>query len=392
MPVRITDGQRRARLGLRHSLATRSVGRSADEVAGDVLVLHATDPSSVFVSLAARSTDLTPDDVTRALYDERSLVRMLGMRRTMFVVPDDLVPVVQRSSSDPVAARLRRALVRDLGTVVDDPGRWLADVERSVHAVLRETGGAAATALSTAEPRLRTKLTYAEGKAYGGAVTITTRVLNLIAADGLIARGRTRGSWTGAQYEWAPIEAWFPGGIPAVDPPAARTALVAAWLARFGPATVADVGWWTGWNGRDTKAALAAAGAVEVDLDGVAGVVLPDDLEPVPSPDPWVALLPALDPTPMGWAERGWYFPEKYQALLFDRTGNIGPTIWCRGRVVGGWAQRSSGEVVTRLLEDIGGWAAAAVDAEAARLEEWIGPARVTPRFRVPLERELANG
>jgi hypothetical protein len=74
---------------------------------------------------------------------------------------------------------------------------------------------------------------------------------------------------------------------------------------------------------------------------------------------------------------------------LFDRTGNIGPTVWWEGRIVGGWAQRATGEVACRLLEDIGSDAAAAVSAEAARLEEWLGPARVTPRFRTPLERSL---
>jgi hypothetical protein len=113
-------------------------------------------------------------------------------------------------------------------------------------------------------------------------------------------------------------------------------------------------------------------------------------LEDEPDPPPWVALLPALDPTAMGWRERGWYVGE-HSAALFDRSGNIGPTVWCEGRVVGGWAQRPGGQIAVRLLEDIGAEAAAAVAAEAQRLGEWIGPGvRVTPRFRTPLERELA--
>ena len=392
MVQRITDDQRRARLGIRHGLVTPSVGRSADEVAGDVLALHATDPATVYLSVAARSATLTPDGVGRALYDERSLVRMLGMRRTMFVVPTALVPVVQRAASDAVAARLRAALVKELAAATDGPAGWLADVERSVHAILQASGGAPATALSAAEPRLRTKLDYAPGKSYGGPGPITSRVLNLMAADGLIVRGRTKGSWTGAQYQWAPIEDWFPGGIQKIDPAAARASLVRSWLARFGPATVADVVWWTGWNQRDTKAALAGAGAVEVALDAGPGVALASDLEPEPPADPWVALLPALDPTAMGWIDRDWYFRPEFKPLLFDRTGNIGPTVWNDGRIVGGWAQRPSGEVVTRLLTDIGAESVAAVDAEAARLQDWIGPARVIPKFRVPLDRELAAG
>ena len=76
-------------------------------------------------------------------------------------------------------------------------------------------------------------------------------------------------------------------------------------------------------------------------------------------------------------------------ASLFDRNGNAGPTVWWGGRVVGGWAQRTSGEIVHRLLEDVGAEADAAVAAEAASLGDWLGDVRITPRFRTPLEREL---
>jgi len=129
--------------------------------------------------------------------------------------------------------------------------------------------------------------------------------------------------------------------------------------------------------------------AVEVDLGGVTGYVLPGDEDPVEPAEPWVALLPGLDPTPMGWKERDWYLGD-HKPLLFDSTGNVGSTVWCDGRIVGGWGQPASGEVRFRLLEDIGAEATAAVDAEAARWTAWLEGTRVTPRFRCPLERELS--
>lgn len=90
----------------------------------------------------------------------------------------------------------------------------------------------------------------------------------------------------------------------------------------------------------------------------------------------------------MGWTQRSRYLGE-HAPTLFDRTGNVGPTVWSDGRIVGGWAQRATGEVVFRLLEDVGRDTVGAVEAAAARLAGWIGPVRVTPRFRTPLEREL---
>ena len=91
----------------------------------------------------------------------------------------------------------------------------------------------------------------------------------------------------------------------------------------------------------------------------------------------------------MGWADRGWFLGGHGQAL-FDTNGNAGPTVWLDGRVVGGWAQRRSGEIAVKLLEDVGREGAARVEAEAGAVGEWLGEVRFTPRFRTPTERELS--
>jgi hypothetical protein len=389
-PLPISARQRRARVGHRHHLAVGSRGTAAD-LAGDLVALHATDPASVYLSIAARAPSLNPDDIVASLYEERTLIRMLGMRRTMFVVPTTMAPVVQHSSSDAVAARVRRALVKELAGVVPEPDAWLDDLADSVVATLQELGGASALTLSRLDPRLRTKIGVADDKPYNGPVSINSRVLNLISAQGRIVRGRPSGSWSGSQYEWAPVQTWIPDGLPRLDPAEAQITLVERYLARFGPATLSDIVWWSGWNQRDTRRALAGIATTAVDLDGEPAFVLEADTDPVDEPEPWIALLPALDPTPMGWFGRDWYITADQRRQLFDRTGNIGPTVWCNGRVVGGWAQRADGEIGWRLLEDIGRDLTAAVGVEAARLNAWIGQVRVIPRFRTPLDRELCR-
>jgi DNA glycosylase AlkZ-like len=385
---RIGASERRARLGVRHRLAATAMAATAADAARGVVVLHATDPASVFLSVAARTAPLDVEAIEKALYDERSLVRMLGMRRTMFVAPVDLAPVIQSSCTNAIAVNQRRRYTKLLQEGGAGDGAFLTDVESSTVRALAARGEATAAQLSTDEPRLRTQLVMAEGKAYESRTNITTWVLFLLAADGRIVRGRPTGSWTSSQWRWSPVEAWLPGGMVELPAQQARVELVRRWLAAFGPGTVADLRWWTGWTAAHVKQALAAIGPVEVDLDGATGLILPDDLAPVAEPEPWVALLPALDSTPMGWSERSWYLGE-HAPLLFDRSGNIGPSVWSDGRIVGGWAQRADGEVVYRLLEDIGSETAAAVEAAAGRLANWIGTVRVTPRFRTPLEREL---
>ncbi len=404
MTPKVTTAQRRARLMARHLLSGPAA--SAASVAGAaeaVVALHATDPVTVYLSARARTPSATTETVDAALYGERRVVRMLGMRRTVFVVPAALLPVVQRACTDDVAQRLRRQLVRDLekgGVGGPDAAAWLRDTEAAVLRALAARGSATGAQLSADEPRLRTQLVYVPDKSYGGAANITSRVLGLIAAEGHMVRGHRRGGWSSGQFEWFPAAAWLGGGGDAegaggvagdagMDAASARVELARRWLLAFGPAPVADLQWWAGWTGGQTKAALGALPVRDVDLDGQPGVLLAGDEDFDDDPGPVAALLPALDPTPMGWQSRDWYLGP-HGPLLFDRTGNIGPTVWWEGRIVGGWAQRPTGEVAYRLLDDPGSDAATAIAAEAARLESWLGPARVTPRFRTPLERELS--
>lgn len=379
--------QRRARLGTRHGLAAGVAGPAG--AAAAMVALHATDPATVFISALVRSPATDVAGIEAALYAERSLVRMLSMRRTVWVAPRDLAPVLQAACTLDVAAQQRRRLLEHLGVGTDiaDPHSWLTAVESATVAAINERGEATASELVTDVPDLRTRITVPGQPASQNA---TSRVINVLSADGHMVRGRPLGSWTSTQYRWAPATALWPGGMPELDADTARAELARRWLARFGPAPATDLQWWAGWTVARTKAALAAVGAVPVDLDGTPGFVLPDDLDDVAEPAPWVALLPALDPTPMGWQRRDWYLGE-HKAALFDRSGNVGPTVWADGRIVGGWAHRADGAIAVRLLDDVGADASAAIEAAAQRLAERISSARVIPRFRTPLERELAG-
>jgi hypothetical protein len=227
------------------------------------------------------------------------------------------------------------------------------------------------------------------GKPYEAKQNITSRVLLLLAAEGRIVRGRPGGGWMSRLYRWHLRSDWLPDEIPAMTADEACVELVRRWLTTFGPAPVSDLKWWTGWGLGQTRKALAQLDVSEVDLDGTPGVVLADDLDPEPAVRPWAALLPALDPTPMGWQDRGWFLGE-HKAALFDTFGNIGPSVWWDGRIVGGWAQNKAGEVVYRLLEDVGADAVKRIETEVDRLAAVLGDRRVTPTFRTPLEKELS--
>ena len=386
--VEQATGERRARLVRRQLAAGSPV-----EAARAVVALHATDPATVYLSVLARGPGLTLEDVAREMYDERRLVRMMAMRRTLFVVPAELVPVVHAAASLDVAATQRRRLLTQLATLPTDPALpddlagWLAGVESGVTEAIERLAVASGAELAKAEPRLRTALLPTTTKAYDVRRTVTSQVLVLMGAEGRLVRGRPMGAWTSRQHTWEPASAWWPEGIEPVEPAQARARLVEEYLRRFGPATEADVVWWTGWAQGTTRKALAAVPTVE----RAGGLVLADDDEPTDRPEPTATLLPALDPTPMGWKQRDWFLPEDFREL-YDPYGNIGPTVWWGGEVVGGWAVRPDGSLVTELVADRGEEARRAVAAAADALAARLAGAAVVPSFRTPLERRLSQG
>ncbi|MEU1665825.1 winged helix DNA-binding domain-containing protein [Streptomyces sparsogenes] len=389
---RVTPAQRRARLGRRHLLAPSARAATVEEVADAVVGLHATDPATVYLAACARLREPGAGEVERALYEDVSLVKLLSMRRTIFAVTTELAPVVGSSTARAIAARERATLLKHLRERAEE--HWdearLAEVEKAVLAAVAARGEATTAEVAEDVPALRERIVMAPGKPYAARQTVGSRLLRLLASDGHLRRCRPRGSWTSSLYPWAPAPA-----LPDLPVREAKAELARRWLAAYGPATEADLKWWTGWTATDTRRALADVGAEGVALEEGTGYVVPGDVPgdggPAGEDEPWAALLPALDPTAMGWQSRGWYLDPDHVKPLFDRSGNIGPTVWWNGRVVGGWAQRADGEVVWRALTDVSREATAAVAAEAARLSGWLGEVRVTPRFRTPLERELAS-
>lgn len=386
----IAETERRARLVRRHLLGANGRASTVAAVADALVALHSTDPVTVFLSVRARADGLDAAAIERELYDARTVVRMLGMRRTLFVVGRDARPVVQAACTDEIAVREAARLVNWLEEApgIGSAAVFVGDAEAAALAALETRGEAATAELVRDVPLLAVRVQVGSGR-WTAVQSVGSRVLPLLAAQGLVLRTRPRGSWISSQYRWATAAAWLGEEQEQLATADARDELVRRWLTANGPGTEEDVRWWTGLGARPVRAALAAVGVVDVGLGGRTGYVLPGDEDRVEPPGPAAALLPSLDPTVMAWKDRDWFLGT-HAGALFDRNGNAGPTVWWDGRVVGGWAQRRDGEVAVRLLEDVGEDGRAAIEREAERLAEWLGGVRFVPRFRTPLERELS--
>ncbi|MEV4704337.1 winged helix DNA-binding domain-containing protein [Actinoplanes sp. NPDC049316] len=385
----VTDRERRARLAVRHALAPAFRAGSPEAATRAVAVLHATEPATVYLSCWARTGAITPADVDRALYSDRSLVKQLAMRRTLFVFPRDLLPAVWPSASARVAATERARMTRDTvkAGLAADGFDWLDQARAGVLAALADAPeGRPAQEIRLAVPMIDVKVA-----ATAGEVWSAHRVLTHLGATADIVRGTNTAGWHASRPRWTLMRHWLGYVPPHLGPADGYRELVRRWLASFGPGTEDDLTWWLGSTKTVVRAALAALDAVPVSLDHAAtGWLLPGDIEEPPDPGPWAALLPVLDPTVMGWRGRDFYLGP-YRDQIFDTRGNAGTTAWVDGRVVGCWVQDAAGVVRIRLLEDVPAAGRRLLEAEAERLTVWLGGFRVSSVYSSPAMKTAAT-
>jgi hypothetical protein len=391
MQATITVEERRGRLARRHRLVAPERTDDVADIADSLVALHSSDPVTVYLSAAARMADPSIEAVETALYVDRSVVRHHAMRRTLWVATPDVVRIMHAAATRKLVGPERRRTARLLAeNGVPEPEAWLDDAREQVLAALHEHGPMTARTLGERVPALRHQIVMAPGKTYSATISAHTRVLLNLGFEGEIVRTRPTGTWINGAYTYAAMDTWLDGGLGDLSEVEAARELALRWLRAFGPGTTTDLQWWTGWTGATTKRALADCGAVPVALEDGTGWVAPGDEDEAPPVEPWVALLPGLDPTTMGWKDRGWYLPAGC-ADTFDRMGNAGPTIWADGQVVGAWAQAADGEIRTRFLHEVGDGVRAAVAERAREVAKLLGGTRFTVRFPSPASTALGR-
>ncbi|WP_112240792.1 winged helix DNA-binding domain-containing protein [Kribbella monticola] len=379
----VTDDERRARLAVRHALAPPFRVKTPEAATEAMTALHATEAASVYLSCGARVDGFELADLDRALYEDRSLVKQLAMRRTLFVFPRDLLPHVWSSASARVATAERARIAKGVVKVglTTNGEQWLKEARTQLLALLAATPDGCTTAdVRAAVPMIDVKVELSAGQTF-----TASGVLTLLSLSGEIVRGVNTGRWFTSRHRWTLMDRWL--GATPPPPPSATDGyreLVRRWLHSFGPGTEDDLVWWLGATKSAVRTALQALDAVEVSLDGGAtGWLLADDLDEVRDPGPWVALLPVLDPTVMGWKGRDFYLgPHREQ--IFEIRGNAGTTAWVDGRVVGCWVQDGDGVVRVALLEKVSARARRALDAEAVRLTQWLAGQRIGTPYSTP--------
>ncbi len=239
--------------GWRGGTRWRPGHRAADPEAATraMTVLHSTEPATRLpLASGPGSTASRVADVDRALYDDRTLVKQLAMRRTLFVFPRDLLPGGVGERVGPGG--------RALGDPAGQGGRGgraspttARPGSTEARAAVLDDAAAARRADRAGDPRAgarswRPGSTCRPGKTYGANVSIAPRVLTQLGVEGALVRGENAGHWRISRPRWTLMSDWL-GDVPApAKADEGYAELVGRWLRSFGPGTEDDLVWWLG--------------------------------------------------------------------------------------------------------------------------------------------------
>jgi hypothetical protein len=353
----------------RQQLAERAPRNRALAVVARIAGLHAQLAASAELTLWARVTGLQRDDVTRALWEERSLVKTWAMRGTLHLLP---------------AAELGLWVAAQGGLKPRyEVGSWLR-----YHGLEREQAEAMLAAIPAAldgqqltrerlalEVARITGIDGLDGKLRGGFGDLLKPAafrgeLCFAPSDGRNVRFARPDQWLG---DWEPV---------GVDE-AARE-VTRRYLAAYGPANREALARWFGMPspalaGRWLKALGDEAATVEV--EGEELVMLASDVDEAAAVEPSgaVRLLPAFDHYVVAAPrDREAVLPAAQRSRVYRPQGWLSPVLLVDGRMAGVWSHELKGDRLLVRIEPFGRLpraVRAGAEAEAAVLAGFLGGA-----------------
>ena len=354
------------------------------QIARDIYGLHATGPTTPYVSLFARARDFTRDKLDEELYVKKTLGKIRCVRTTVHVLPRETIPIA--------FAATRGIVEPNSEDFLQYTGVTKRQYEETSKAILEMLKG---KGLSTLQ--IKKQL---------GAKLNASPIVNLMCDQGLLMRGQSGRGWKSNTHTYYLFRDYFPEmDLNALDQAQARELTVGQYLAGYGPATVRDISWWSGFTMTEVRRILQRleGETTEVDIPELKGpyLMLAKDEAAMrslrPSDKPVVNFLPPLDPYVMGYKERERYLDCKYYEMVFDRSGNGTSTILVDGRVVGVWdfSEDPRPTVKVFLFHELEKSILRIVQSRARAIGRFIGDKAVAIEMcdqMVPLTQRTAGG
>ncbi len=324
------------RLAGKH-LAQRAPKKDLARVVGDIGGVQAQVMSAAELQAVVR-VNCTVEDVRKALWKEKTLVKTWLMRATLHLVPSKDLPLF--------SAAMSRYGMRNTNAWL----KWMQITEPELTDLIDAIGSALGGQALTRE-----ELIAKVGKGRSERIQLAMKsgwggVLKPVARKGLLCFGPSRGQ----SVTFVRPEQWL-GSWRDMDQDAALTELARRYLRAYGPATKNDFArWWGTWPGVGNTAWAGLAGELApVSIEGQRAEMLTADLDRIsaPSTEGSVRLLPLFDPYLMGHANRDHLVSAEYRSRVSRTAGWISAVVLVDGRVVATWTHEIAKRTLTVTVE-----------------------------------------
>ena len=315
----------------------------------------------------ARVDGLATDAVSRALWDDRTLVKTWAMRGTLHLLPAAELPLWQAGFATFQRQR-QRSWLKYFGVTADDVERLLDAVSEALDGrLLTRDQLADEVGRITGSPALGDKLRESWGA-----------LLKPAAFEGRLCFGPS----AGRNVRFTRPDQWLAQWQPA-DPAVALPEITRRVFAAHGPATREDFARWWGSTPAAAGRMIAALGdeMVIVAVHGTRMQMLAADMAEAAAaePSPSVRLLPAFDHyvvAATGHATE--LMPGPFRERVYRPQGWLSPVLLVGGRMDGVWSQTTKGGRLSVRVEpftEVPAPVRRAAAQEAERLAAFVGAA-----------------
>lgn len=349
----------------KHHLLERAPKHSLLDVVTDLGGLHAQVMSSAELIAWARVHDLTPDDVRKALWEERTLAKTWAMRGTLHLLPAREFPTYVGALSTRQGYR-RASWLKYFNMTLEDMDAIIEGVRVALDGqCLTREQLSEAVGKVTGSPEVRERLRSGWGE-----------FLKPAASNGYLCFGPSQGQAVTFVRPDQWLDNWYE-----VDPNDAIREVLRRYLTTYGPATRDDFARWFGWEPKYARALfLEMAGELaEVNVEGWKAMALASRVEPMQAfdrPPDVVRLLPAFDPYTIAYYPNSRYLDPDKKDRVYRKGAWITPVVLVSGRLEGVWEQvkkRSGITVTIDMFQPPTREVRQRIEAESERLGTFLG-------------------
>jgi hypothetical protein len=320
----------------KHHLTEKTKANDITQITEDLCGLHSTNLTTSYLSLFVRMINFKKEDLETELYINKTLGRIRGMRRTLFIQTKNLIPIVHAATFK-LSEKTFQKYMEYHGITSKD----YQEVSKSIIKILK------GRELSASEIR----------KDLNSELNIPA-IIQLMCNYGLLIRGRPIKDWKDRRNKYVLFKEQFPNiDLAKLNEKDAIKQLIKRYINSYGPVMESDISWWTGLTKTEIRGALNNIDEQlnKIKISNLKGVFITSKSninqlkDTNNSKEKILNFLPELDPYLMGYKKRERYLDPNHYNRIFDRSGNATASILINGKINGVWDVEENPEPLVKL-------------------------------------------